>query len=202
MKPPSQWGVCACAISVATGLFGGAVSVPAIEVQPCPSQIAASLEHGKAAAIARTPPDRLYAWFGSSRDLEPHGFLMTKLVGLTVMATHFGLRGETPMEQDIGQILDDSTLLISVTVFGDRPNFAVDSYMLLFQGSHMIKPMKVRFDGQAARTRIWPRQPAYQAKIVASFSYADLQPDAATRISVFPAMGGEISFDVNFSEIP
>jgi hypothetical protein len=127
---------------------------------------------------------------------------MTKMVSLTVMATHFALRGETPTEHDIRQILDDHTLLISVILFGDRPTFAVDSYMLLFQGEYTIKPVKVRFDGQAARTLVWPRQPAYQAKVVASFSYADLHPDAVTRISVFPAGGGEISLNVNFSEIP
>ena len=126
---------------------------------------------------------------------------MTKTAGLRVMATHFALRGQTPAEDDVRQILDDQALLISVTIFGDRPGFAVDSYMLLFQSDRTIKPVKVRFDGQAARTSLWPQQPAYQAKVVASFLYADLLPDAKTRLSVFPAGGGEISFDLDFSAI-
>ena len=173
----------------------------AIEIHPDAADVAASLERGNAAAAARTPPDRLYAWFGSNEEYEPKGFLMTKLVGLTVMAAHFALRGQTPAEHDIRQILDDQALLVSVTIFGDRPDFAVDSYMLLFQSGRMIKPIKVRFDGRASRTSVWPASPAYRAKVVASFSYTDLDPDANTRLSVFPAAGGEVSFELDFSTI-
>ncbi|MGH7166624.1 MAG: hypothetical protein ACREIS_13990, partial [Nitrospiraceae bacterium] len=64
-----------------------------------------------------------------------------------------------------------------------------------------IKPVRVRFDGQASRTSVWPASPAFQAKVVASFSYADLDPRAKARLSVFPSVGGEVSFDLEFSEI-
>lgn len=47
----------------------------AIEVQPTTGQIQAALERGRATAQARKPPDRLYAWFGSSGEFEPRGFL-------------------------------------------------------------------------------------------------------------------------------
>ncbi len=187
--------------AMAVGLLAWYASAIAIEIHPTPAQIATALERGKAAAVSRTPPDRLYAWFGSSEEFEPRGFLMTKMAGLRVMATHFALRGETPSETEIQQILDDQTLLVSVTIYGERPNFAVDSYVLLFQGGLTIKPVRVRFDGQAARTSLWPRQPAYQAKVVAAFPYGDLVPDANTRLSVFPLGGGEISFDLDFSTI-
>jgi len=173
----------------------------AVEINPNPEQIAGALEEGKAAAQARVPPDRLYAWFGSKEDLEPRGFLMTKIAGLRVMATHFALRGEHPTGEDIQKILDEPSLLISVTFFGDRPNFAADSYMLLTQGDRTVKPVKVRFDGRAQRSSAWPRSPAFQGKIVASFPYADLDPKASTRLSVFPSAGGEISFDLDFSNI-
>jgi hypothetical protein len=176
-------------------------AVPAIEAEPSQAQIAEALEQGKAAAAKRIPPDRLYAWFGSTSELEPKGFLMTKMAGLIVMSAHFALRGQTPTEQDIHQILDDRSLLVSVIIFGDRPNFAVDSYMLLFQSEKVIKPVKVRFDGSATRTSVWPQHPAYQAKVVASFLYAELVPQAQTRISVFPADSGEVTFDVDFSTI-
>lgn len=191
-------------------LIGGLVLVvpqafpaaaPAIEVHPSSAQVEAALERGRAAAKARIPPNRLYAWFGSENDLEPRGFLMTKIAGLTVMSSHFALRSAMPSKTEIRQILEERTLLISVTIFGDRPNFAVDSYMLLVQGSRTVKPIKVRFDGQAERTSVWPNSPAYRAKVVGSFSYDDLDPRAKTRLSVFPAGGGEVVFDLDFAAI-
>lgn len=179
----------------------GVTQAWAIEVQPKPEQVRAALERGKAAAGARVPPDQLYAWFGSSGDLEPRGFLMTKMVGLTVMSAHFALRAATPSEPEIAQVLDDPALLISVVLFGARPDFARDAYMVLAQGERTIKPVKVRFDGQAARSSAWPQAPAYKAKVVASFSYHDLDPRAPTKISVFPADGGEVTFEVDFAQI-
>lgn len=189
-----------CAFVLAGELRGPAGSL-AIEVQPRQSQIEAALAKGRAAAAARTPPDRLYAWFGSKQDLAPQGFVLSKLVGLAVMSAHFALRGASPSEAEVRQVLDDPLLLISVVIFGDRPDFAQDSYVLLEQGDRMIKPVRVRFDGQASRSSVWPKAPAYKAKIVASFSYADLDARALARLSVFPARGGEVSFDLNFAAV-
>ena len=177
------------------------VAAAAIEIHPGSAQIQAALDRGKTAAAARIPPDQLYAWFGSSNELEPRGFLMTKMVGLTVMSAHFALRSAIPGEADIRQVVDDNSLLISVMLVGDRPDFARDSYMLLVQGEQTFKPVKVRFDGQASRTSAWPKAPAYKAKVVASFDQADLDPKARTKISVFPASGGEVVFEVDFARI-
>jgi len=193
-----------CTIVLGMALIGGLIrpdDSPAIEVRPSQAQIEAALVKGKEAAAARIPPDRLYAWFGSKQDLEPQGFLLSKLVGLAVMAAHFALRGASPSDAEIMQVLDDPLLLISVVTFGDRPEFAVDSYMLLAQGDRVIKPVRVRFDGQASRSSVWPHAPAYRAKTVASFSYAELDLRAKTRLSVFPARGGEVSFDLDFAAI-
>jgi hypothetical protein len=175
--------------------------VSAIEIEPTRTHIDAALEQGRSAARDRIPPDHLYAWFGSSQDLEPRGFLMTKIIGLRVMAAHFALRGEHPSESEIRSILNEPALLVSATLYGDHSTFAVDSYMLLVQQQQIIKPTKVRFDGQANRTSVWPASPRYQAKIVASFAYAEIDPRAQTRISVFPASGGEFSFDIDFATI-
>jgi hypothetical protein len=173
----------------------------AIIVQPGTSEVDIALQRGRAAAENRTPPDRLYAWFGSSEELEPRGFLMTKMVGLTVMSTHFALRSETPGEADVRQILEDDTLLVSAIIFGDTPRFAVDSYMVLTQGGRSIKPMRVRFDGQATRTTVWPKPPAYRAKVVGSFRYVDIDAAAQSVLSVFPGQGGEVQFQLDFSKI-
>lgn len=173
----------------------------AIETVPAPEQVRAALERGQAAAKARTPPNELYAWFGGTSEWGPRGFLMTKLSGLTVMAAHFALRSVQPTDTDIRQILDEKTMLVSATIYGDHPGFARDSYLVLTQGERTIKPVTVRFDGQAQRTPVWPAAPAYQAKVVASFAYADFDPHARTRISVFPSTGGEVAFDVDFARV-
>jgi hypothetical protein len=59
----------------------------------------------------------------------------------------------------------------------------------------------VRFDARGGRTSVWPASPAFQAKIVASFAYADLNPTAKTTLSVFPSGGGEVTFDLDFAAI-
>ncbi len=173
----------------------------AIEVHPNQDQIDRALNRGTSAAEARTPPDRLYSWFGSADPLAPHGFLMTKLSGLAVMATHFALRGESPSRSEIDRILADPTLLISVVIYGDRPDFGVDSYLVLSQGDRLIKPASVRFDGRAARSAAWPNPPAYRAKVVATVPYAELDPGSETRITVLPGIGGDVSFDLDFAQI-
>jgi hypothetical protein len=187
-------------VSLATGITVSTAF--AIEVQPKAEQIAAALERGQAAAVAHTPPDRLYTWFGpGGTHLAPHGFLMTKLDALAVMSAHFALRGLRPPELDQDRILADPYLMVSVTLFGERPDFAVDSYMLLLQGERTIIPAKVRFDGTANRSAVWPSSPAYRARIVAFFAYADIDVGAKSRLSIFPKAGGEVTFDLDFTAI-
>jgi len=127
--------------------------------------------------------------------------LVTKIGALSVMATHMALRGLQPSEADVAQILDAQTMLVSTVIFGDTPNFAVDSYIVLEQGGKVIKPVTVRFDAQAERSVMWPKSPQYRAKVVASFAYRDFDPMAQTMISVLPATGGEASFPMSFVEI-
>ena len=176
-------------------------TVWAIDVRPTPDQIQAALDRGKDAAEKRWPPDSLYERFGAADELHPSGFLVTKMASLSVMATHMALRGLEPSEADVTQVLEGKTMLISTVIFGNAPNFAVDSYMVMDQGGKMVKPVTVRFDGQANRSAAWPESPRFKAKVVASFNYADFDPLAKTTVTVFPAAGGEATFTLNFSEI-
>ncbi len=187
--------------------IGGILRVPAtkslaIEVSPTTVQVEQAIKQGFQAAKDRVLPNRLYAWFGSDKELRPKGFLMTKMNGLTVMASHFGLRGETPSETAIQRILDEETMLVSVTIFGETPVFADNSYIVLKQGEKLVKPLIVRFDGVAQRTKGRPDAPRYKAKVIGSFQYDAFDPNANTTIMVFPSQGGEVSFDVEFSRIP
>src|SRR5574341_874556 len=123
--------------------------VGAIDVEPTPEQINVALEQGKQAAKKRSPPDSFYVRFGVTDELHPKGFLVTKMGSLSVMATHMALRGLQPTEADVSQVLESKTMLISTVIFGNAPNFAVDSYMVLDQGGKTIKPVTVRFDAHA-----------------------------------------------------
>ncbi len=176
-------------------------SVNAIDTQPGPEQIRAALERGAEAAKQHSPPDTFYERFGATDGLHPGGFLITKFGALSVMATHMALRGLEPTEADVAQVLEGKTMLISATIFGNAPNFAVDSYMVLDQAGRTVKPVTVRFDGVANRSAAWPESPRFKAKVVASFAYADFDPQAPTTVTIFPANGGEVAFPLDFSRI-
>ena len=99
------------------------------------------------------------------------------------------------------QVLDGLSMTVSAVIFGNVPNFAGDSYMVLDQGGTTIKPVTVRSDGVAVRRAAWPESPQFKAKVVASFNYEDFDPKANTTITVFPANEGEVRFTVDFSQI-
>jgi hypothetical protein len=186
---------------IAVAALMGAADTWAIDVQPSQEQIRAALDRGAEAAKQHISPDSFYTRIGATDELHPSGFLVTKLAGLSVMATHMALRGLQPSEGDVTQVLDGKTMLVSATIFGNMPNFAVDSYMVFDQAGKTIKPVTVRFDGQANRSAAWPEAPRFKAKVVASFAYGDFDPMAPTTITIFPANGGEVTFPVDFSQI-
>lgn len=190
------------ALIAAAAILAVSVSgIWAIDIQPSPEQIHAALERGTEAATQHRSPDSFYARFGATDELHPSGFLVTKLAGLSVMATHMALRGLQPSEADVAQVLDGKTMLVSATIFGNVPNFAVDSYMVFDQAGKTINPVTVRFDARANRSAAWPDAPRFKAKVVASFAYGDFDPMAQTTITIYPANGGEVTFPVDFSQI-
>jgi hypothetical protein len=189
------------AIAVSCLALFAANGAEGIETKPSQDEIRAALDRGAEAAKQHRPPDSFYTRFGATDELHPSGFLITKLAALSVMGTHMGLRGLEPSEADIAQALDSKTMLVSATIFGNLPNFAVDSYMVLDQAGKTIKPVNVRFDAQANRSAAWPEPPRFKAKVVASFAYGDFNPTAQTTITIFPANGGEVTFPVDFSQI-
>src|SRR5215510_13920099 len=105
------------------------VSAHAIEVNPTAKEIHAALNEGKQAAEKKRSPDSFYERFGVSDAVHPKGHLVTKLGGLSVMATHMALRGREPSQADVAQILESKTMLVSTVILGETPNFAVDSYI-------------------------------------------------------------------------
>ena len=177
------------------------VSAHAIDVHPTAKQIRTAIEQGNEAAEKGNTPESFYVWFGVSDAVTPRGFLVTKIGALSVMASHMALRGHQPSESDVRQVMESQTMLVSTVIFGNAPNFAVDSYIVLEQSGKTIKPVTVRFDALADRSVVYPKTPRFKAKVVASFNYADFDPLAETTITVYPATGGEASFSMNFLDI-
>jgi hypothetical protein len=177
------------------------VPAHAIDVHLTKQQIQTALDQGKEAVQKGLSPDSFYVRFGVADEVQSKGFLITKLGGLSVMAAHMALRGLQPSEADVTQVLEGKSMLINTVIFGNKPDFAVASYMVLTQGGKAIKPVTVRFDAQADRSVVWPESPKFKAKVIASFNYADFDPKAKTTVTVFPASGGESSFSMDFSEI-
>ncbi len=180
-----------------------AAPVPGLAIQPAPTpaQVDAAVQRGQEFAPQHVPPDRLFAWFGDEDELRPKGFVLSKVVGVRVMAAHFALRGQPLTESDLRQVLDSPSMIITAFIFGDHPNFAVNAYVVMEQGGKAIKPVNVRFDAAAARTSVWPKSPAYKAKVVATFNYADFDPMAATKLLIYPPSGGEVVFNLDFAQI-
>jgi len=188
-------------IGVTMLVVSGAIPAMAIESQPSPEQVQAALDAGKAAAKEGRAPDSFYVRFGASDELHPSGFLITKLGALSVMATHMALRGLQPGEAEVAQVLETKTMLVSTVIFGDAPAFAQESYMVFDQAGRTVKPVTVRFDGQANRSAAWPERPRFKAKVIASFNYSDFDSQAKTTITVFPASGVAESFVLDFAGI-
>lgn len=184
-----------------TGLLSFVGLAAAIEVSPTPTQIQLALDRGKQAAAQQRSPETLYTRFGNADPAQPEGFLLTKLGGLSVLAAHMALRGLEPSTADVAHVIEASSMLVSAMIVGERPDFAVNSYMVLDQEGRTIKPLTVRADGQADRWATWPEPQKFHAKIVATFRYNDFDPNARTTIMIFPAGGGEVRVLVDFAHI-
>lgn len=196
-------GVLASAVlgQTVTGLLSFVSLAAAIEVSPTPTHIQLALDRGKQAAAQQRSPETLYARFGNADPAQPEGFLLTKLGGLSVLAAHMALRGLEPSTADVAHVIEASTMLVGATIVGERPDFAVNSYMVLDQEGRTIKPLTVRADSQAERRATWPESQKFLAKIVATFRYNDFDPNARTTITIFPAGGGEVRVVVDFAHI-
>ncbi|WP_342348588.1 hypothetical protein [uncultured Nitrospira sp.] len=86
--------------------------------------------------------------------------------------------------------------------FGESPTFAKDSYLLLKQENPLSKPDRIRFDARALLISPGQGPSIFCVKIVAFFNYDSFDALAQTTIKVFPGAGGEVTFDLDFADIP
>jgi hypothetical protein len=183
-------------------MLGTSQELQAVFQHPDRHQVEQALKRGMDFAQEHRPPNELYWHFGSTENFEPHGFLVTKISGLAVMAGHYALRGEQPTDQDVQRVLMEDSLLVVVTVFGESPVFARDSYLLMKQGPQVVKPNRIRFDARAQEVGRVKGQPVYRAKIVGVFPYETFEVESPTTLLVFPGDGGEIRFKLELSAVP
>ncbi len=193
----------ALSFSVLLGLiFYPCLNSFALVQNPTKTQVHQAIKRGIDFAKEHRPPNELYWHFGSTKNFEPYGFLVSKLSGLAVMASHYGLRGQEPTEQDIERVLTEDALQVVVTVFGPSSGFAKDSYLLMRQEQAVVKPTRIRFDARAHKAGQDQGMPVYRAKIVAIFPYETLRLESPATLLVFPGSGGEIHFELDLSSIP
>ena len=174
----------------------------AIVVHPTAEEVQVALDQGKEAAQRQSPPDTFLCSIRSHpTKFIPTGFFITKLGGLSVMATHMALRGIQSSEADVTQILEE-------------PDHAGQHHHLRecsqLRGRQLYGVRTGRENDQASHRAIrctsppqcrLAESPRFKANVVASFNYADFDPNAKTTITVYPANGGESSFHMNFDEI-
>lgn len=187
-----------------TGAWIVSPTLPALAIlsDPDHKQVEQALKRGMDFAQQHRPPNELYWHFGSHEKFQPHGFLVTKVSGLAVMSSHYALRGEQPTDQAIQQVTAEDALQVVVTIFGDSPDFARESYLLIKQGEQVVKPERIRFDARAREVGQDQRGPVFRAKIVGLFPYGSFEPEAWATLLVFPGSGGEMRFDIDLSTIP
>ena len=183
-------------------LFCSALPAMAILQNPDRHQVEQALTRGNESGRERHLPNELYWHFGSTKQFEPHGFLVTKVSALAVLSGHFALRGEQPTDQDIQRVLGEDALQVVVKVFGYSPGFARESYVLIQQGNQLVKPTRIRFDARAQAVGQHQGRPIFRAKIIGVFPYNSIDLQGRTTLLVFPGAGGEIKFDLDFSAFP
>lgn len=183
-------------------ILSSTMNAHAILPHPDQKQVDHAVKRGIDFAQQHRPPNELYWHFGSTKKYEPQGFLVTKVSGLAVMSGHYALRGELPSEQDIQRVLGEDALQVVVTVFGNSPDFAQDSYLLLKQDDQMVKPNRIRFDARARSVGHDQGDSVFRAKIVGLFPYGTFDPESCTTLLVFPGTGGKSRFDLDLSTIP
>ncbi len=101
------------------------------------------------------------------------------------------------IDEQVQKILEAKVLKIEFDFCGDTADFAEGATATLEQGGKMIKGEMAKPD----RAKKNEKGPAFRGKIVASFPYSSFDPNAVTKITLFPPMGDAMSWEVDLSKI-
>jgi hypothetical protein len=174
----------------------------AIVVDLDPAAVKQAIEEGKQMKDVKSLPTR----FGAdlSKDIcGGGGEIQTKTVGLNRLGAMIAARPEDAerdkekVDEAIQKTAESKRLKIVFDFCGDTPDFAEGSSATLEQNGRMIKGEVAKPD----RARKNEKGPAYRGKLSASWTYGSFDPNAVTKITLYPSMGDAMSWEVDFSKI-
>jgi hypothetical protein len=134
---------------------------------------------------------------GGGGEIRTKTVTLNRLGGAMARNPEQAEQDKAKIDEQIQKILDSKILRIAFDFCGDTAEFAEGSNATLEQGGKMIKGEMAKPD----RAKKNEQGPAYRGKIVASFPYSSFDPNAATKITLYPPVGDAMSWDVDLSKI-
>src|SRR5213596_1696854 len=165
-----------------------------------PAAVKQAVEEGRQMKEVKTLPTR----FGAdlSKDLcGGGGEIQTKTVGLNRLGALIAAdperaeRDKEKVEEAIQKTSESKRLKIVFDFCGDTADFAEGASATLEQDGRMIKGEVAKPD----RARKNEKGPAYRGKLSVSWVYGAFDPNAVTNITLYPALGDPMSWEVDFS---
>ena len=176
----------------------------AIVVDLDPAAVKQAIEGGKKMTDEdlKTIPTRFGANLkedlcGGGGEIRTKTVTLNRLGGAIARNPEQAEQDKAKIDEQIQKILDAKVLRIAFDFCGDTADFAEGSSATLEQDGKMIKGEMAKPD----RAKKNDKGPAYRGKIVASFPYSSFDPNAVTKITLYPPVGDAMSWEVDFSKI-
>lgn len=138
--------------------------------------------------------------FGSPTPYREYGHVLTKLCELAMFTVRSARNHEAPHPAVIHNILDSSTLGISISTYGNSKGFSKDYLVALKQGEKIIKPINIQRGEEDLQFPPESNYPKMQSTILAEFPYSELNLKTKTIITVEKDWG-ESHYEVDFSRL-
>ncbi len=192
------------AVAVASMVCLAAGTAGAIEVDLDAAAVKQALEDGKKlkpedikTSQTRFGVDLSKDICGGGGEIQTKTFALNRY-GALIAADPVGAeQNKERVDASIQKLAESKQLKIVFDFCGDTVDFAEGSSATLEQGGKMIKGEVAKPD-QAKKNE---KGPAYRGKIAASFTYGSFDPQAPTKITLYPPMGDSMSWEVDFSTI-
>jgi len=187
--------------AVLLGVFAG--SAWGIDIKLDDAAVTKAIELGKQTKDVKSMPTPRFGadlskdLCGGGGELRTKTFTLERLGALIAADPDRFEREKDQAQQAIEKAAQAKELKITFDFCGDTPDFAEDAQATLEQDGRMIKGEMAKPD----KARKNPEGPAYRGKITASFPYGTFDPNAVTKITLYPKVGDAMSWEVDFSKI-
>ena len=187
--------------AVLFGVFAG--SAWGIDIKLDDAAVTKAVELGKQTKDVKSMPTPRFGadlskdLCGGGGELRTKTFTLERLGALIAADPDRFEREKDQAQQAIEKAAQAKELKITFDFCGDTPDFAEDAQATLEQDGRMIKGGMAKPD----KARKNPEGPAYRGKVTASFPYGTFDPNAVTKITLYPKVGDAMSWEVDFSKI-